>query len=66
MLASSVQGTNDQDVDGIVKGHAYTILGTINFDAHGRHWQLVKLRNPWGKNGEWNGDWGDNSDLWTP
>ena len=27
--------------------------------------RLVKLRNPWGK-GEWKGDWGDDSWLWTP
>jgi calpain-15 len=24
----------------------------------------LKVRNPWGKH-EWNGDWGDQSDLWT-
>jgi len=24
----------------------------------------VNIRNPWGKT-EWNGDWGDNSHLWT-
>lgn len=26
---------------------------------------MVKLRNPWGQF-EWTGDWGDNSDCWTP
>ena len=26
---------------------------------------LVQLRNPWG-NFEWQGDWSDHSDLWTP
>jgi calpain-15 len=24
------------------------------------------MRNPWGKQGEWTGDWSDDSDLWTP
>ena len=27
--------------------------------------KLLKLRNPWGS-GEWQGDWSDNSSLWTP
>jgi calpain-15 len=26
----------------------------------------MKLRNPWGNKGEWNGDWSDKSDKWTP
>ena len=26
---------------------------------------LIKIRNPWGKK-EWQGDWGDKSDKWTP
>ena len=25
---------------------------------------MIKLRNPWGGS-EWNGDWSDNSHLWT-
>ena len=32
---------------------------------HGKEVRLFKLRNPWGKEGEWNGDWGDGSPLWT-
>lgn len=50
---------------GIVKGHAYTVLSVcqIKTDA-GRTEHLIKLRNPWGKM-EWNGDWSDNSKLWT-
>ena len=26
---------------------------------------MLKLRNPWGS-GEWQGDWSDKSQLWTP
>lgn len=26
--------------------------------------RLLKIRNPWGT-GEWEGDWSDDSDLWT-
>ena len=24
------------------------------------------MRNPWGHGGEWSGNWGDKSELWTP
>jgi len=34
-------------------------------DKFGNAIKLVQLRNPWGRF-EWFGDWGDNSDLWTP
>jgi hypothetical protein len=34
-------------------------------DKHGNLVKLVQLRNPWGRF-EWFGDWGDDSDLWTP
>ena len=27
--------------------------------------RLIKVRNPWG-DFEWKGDWGDDSELWTP
>jgi hypothetical protein len=26
--------------------------------------EFVQLRNPWGKNGEWEGPWSDSSRLW--
>lgn len=45
---------------GLVTGHAYSLIGAYE----GNGVQLVKVRNPWGQH-EWNGDWSDNSPLWT-
>lgn len=65
ILASSRSGTNDQYQDGIVLGHAYSVISVFEFQAYGQNVQLMKMRNPWGKQGEWTGDWSDESDLWT-
>jgi calpain-15 len=46
---------------GLVPGHAYTVIQAI--DAKGN--RLLNIRNPWG-HFEWDGDWSDNSPLWTP
>jgi hypothetical protein len=47
---------------GIVQGHAYAVLGICEFDDY----KLINLRNPHGNRGvEWNGDWSDDSDMWT-
>ena len=60
MSACSNSGTNDQDVQGIVLGHAYTVISTYEVEGE----KLLKMRNPWG-HGEWKGDWSDESDKWT-
>ena len=62
---SSVEGVNQLQKSGLVGSHAYSVLSAHNVQSHGRQIQLVKLRNPWGGT-EWQGDWGDNSHLWTP
>ncbi|KAG0238145.1 hypothetical protein BGW42_007136 [Actinomortierella wolfii] len=54
-----VDGT--QPRTGLVPHHAYSVLGTAEYNGE----RLVHLRNPWGKV-EWNGDWSDDSDKWTP
>ena len=46
--------------DGIVQGHAYSVLRLAEVDGT----KLIQLRNPWGS-GEWTGDWSDDSELWT-
>ena len=50
---------------GLVKNHAYTLIDTEEIeDDQGKKVRLVQLRNPWGYK-EWNGDWSDESPLWT-
>ena len=47
---------------GIVQGHAYSILDLQDVDSN----KLMKLRNPHGKNGsEWRGDWSDTCPNWN-
>merc|ERR1712232_851235 len=51
--------------DGIVAGHAYTVLGTaVVPTCYGPEARIVKLRNPYGKI-EWKGLFSDGSCAWT-
>ena len=45
----------------MVPGHAYSIIQAKEVKG----FKLLQMRNPWG-NFEWDGDWSDNSRLWTP
>jgi len=49
---------------GLVKGHAYTVTGVHTVNHRGRPTELVRVRNPWGNDREWEGDWGDKSRQW--
>ena len=55
---------------GIVSNHSYAVLDAreINIGkdkkAKIKTDKLIKMRNPWG-NLEWNGEWSDDSELWT-
>ncbi len=59
----SPNGENDSDKNenGIAFGHAYSVIGVKELQNGTR---LVKVRNPWGKEG-FNGKWSDKSDAWT-
>eukprot|EP01013_Petalomonas_cantuscygni_P043810 TRINITY_DN8485_c0_g1_i1.p1 TRINITY_DN8485_c0_g1~~TRINITY_DN8485_c0_g1_i1.p1 ORF type:complete len:529 (+),score=48.38 TRINITY_DN8485_c0_g1_i1:73-1659(+) len=63
LIAASTGGGDDsQNKDGIVLGHAYSVLKVAHLaDGDVR---LVQLRNPWGKF-EWTGPWGDRSPQWN-
>ena len=59
ILCAGTNGSVTEEM-GLVANHAYSII-SVHQDAK---YQIVKLRNPWGKF-EWNGDFSDNSPLWT-
>jgi len=50
--------------NGLVKGHAYSITGMRIVAVGGRKVPLLRIRNPWGNEQEWNGPWSDNSSEW--
>jgi hypothetical protein len=50
--------------NGLIMGHAYSILDLDKVVRNNQEIRLIQLRNPWGKD-EWNGDWSDTSNLWT-
>lgn len=64
MAASHGQGEN-RSAEGVISGHAYSLISIHEFKHQGNEVRLLKLRNPWGS-GEWTGDWSDKSSLWTP
>lgn len=48
--------------NGIVQGHAYSILNVEEIDGE----KILQMKNPHGQYGqEWRGDWGDGSSKWT-
>ncbi|XP_075692348.1 calpain-1 catalytic subunit-like [Rhinoderma darwinii] len=68
LMGASINISNQHESEmrtpeGLVKGHAYSIIGFAEVEYHGRKIPLLRLRNPWGKV-EWNGRWSDNSSTW--
>ncbi|KAG2431784.1 hypothetical protein HXX76_009280 [Chlamydomonas incerta] len=68
LVAAATVGTDDdEEVNGVVRAHAYTVLKAQPVESSGRgQVLLVQLRNPHGEGGiEWGGDWSDKSTLWA-
>ncbi len=64
IIQAGTDGSDDTQTqaDGLVKGHAYTVLHAQELSNGAK---LVKLRNPWGEDSRQRGDYSDNSNLWT-
>jgi hypothetical protein len=78
IVASSQEKRENTRANGLVVGHAYTITKLIEvkkqsqfynevgqfYNYGGAKIRLIRLRNPWGNEIEWNGRFGDKSDEW--
>uniref|UniRef100_A0A1B0GLJ6 Calpain catalytic domain-containing protein n=1 Tax=Lutzomyia longipalpis TaxID=7200 RepID=A0A1B0GLJ6_LUTLO len=54
--------------EGLIRGHAYSItkvqmVDIVTPNTNGKI-PLLRLRNPWGNDAEWNGPWSDQSPEW--
>ncbi|KAE9522347.1 hypothetical protein AGLY_017259 [Aphis glycines] len=60
--------TEMETPQGLVKGHAYSITRVTYVDITTPNTTgkipLLRLRNPWGNEAEWNGPWSDKSAEW--
>ena len=61
-ITCGTEGSDDskRNLAGLVKGHAYTVMGTVKLSTGKR---LVKIRNPWGIE-LYEGSYSDKSKLW--
>ena len=65
MAASIGGGVETQRSDGLIEGHAYSLISVREIGVEGGDSiQLVELRNPWGNHHEWNGAWSDHAPEW--
>ena len=72
-MACGTGGNIDADeLKGLVKGHAFTLLDLKDFESEGETFWLLQIRNPYGRcpwdpeatDVEWHGRWSDCSPLW--
>lgn len=64
MLCSLDEEKYTFDENDAVSNFSYTIIGTYKVNVNKGSVKLIKFRNPWG-NFKWEGDWSENSRLWT-
>nr|CDS23506.1 calpain [Echinococcus granulosus] len=50
--------------NGLIAGHAYSVNDLEDVTYKGSKVHLLRVRNPWGNNYEWKGDWSDNAPQW--
>ena len=65
LCGMSMQRHTESRRDGLVAGREYGFVRAIDLRHEGLP-VLVVIRNGWGSQAKWTGDWSDSSDRWTP
>lgn len=64
VCAGTKPGSDQVTTSGLADGHCYTVISVLN-DAGGTEFDMLQMRNPWGR-GEYDaGDWCDGGVNWT-
>ena len=61
--SSNAEPGSPTNAKGVVPGHAYSVIRVVS-NVAGSGFDLLQLRNTWAGT-EWNGDWSDESNMWT-
>ena len=64
MTCSIREGTPGLSNVGLIANHSFTLVSAFERKVDDEIVKLMKIRNPFGE-GEWNGDWSDNSNKWN-
>ena len=64
MTCTILDGTPNIENVGLIANHTFSLVSAFEGTVEGKVEKLMKLRNPFGE-GEWNGDWCDDSPKWT-
>lgn len=62
ITSTQIEGKLD---NGLITGHAYSVTDVDKVKLKTGEQPLVRVRNPWGNNYEWKGDWCDRSPKWN-
>lgn len=64
-ISADPQVVEARQSNGLIKGHAYSITSVAEVNRRSGKIQLIRIRNPWGNEAEWNGPWSDRSSEWN-
>ena len=64
LAAGTKSGSDTENTDGIVDGHAYSVLSCVRNAGGNEEVDLIKMRNPWGKGEIDKGEWDDDGPGW--